>query len=91
MIHILPHSPFFFYHSYLLETLNRFDRNREGLVVVRYIRNSIWYNIKNSMANNIKPISVGIIYRAPSTNQFLEQMPAEFAALDLDEEIRVLE
>ena len=37
-----------------------------------------------------KPISVRIIYKPPSKTQFLEQMIAEFEALDLNKEIYVL-
>ena len=57
---------------------------------------NICYNRKASISNNIanifidllfpktRPVSLGIIYKPPSQTQFLEQMIAEFEALDLN-------
>ena len=42
------------------------------------------------MFSKTKPSSVGIVYKPLSQSQFLQQMIAEFEALDLDNEIYVL-
>ena len=42
------------------------------------------------MFSKTKPLSVGIVYKPLSQSQFLQQMIAEFEALDLDNEIYVL-
>ena len=77
-------------------------RNRNGDGVACYIKNNICFNRKTCISYDIenifidllfpktKPISVGIIYKPPSQMQFLQQMIAEFEALDLDNEIYVL-
>ena len=64
--------------------LLRSDRNRNGGGVACYIKNNIAYNRKPSLSENIenvtldillpksKPITVGIIYRPPSQNDFVE-------------------
>ena len=62
----------------------RNDRNRNGGGVACYIRNNICFNRKNCLSDNIenifidllfpktKPISVGIVCKPPSQNQFLQ-------------------
>ena len=80
----------------------RNDRNRNGGGVACYIRNNICFYKKTCISDNIenifidllfpktKPISVGIIYKAPSQSQFLQQILTEFETLDLDNEIYVI-
>ena len=80
----------------------RNDRNRNGGGVACYIRNSICFNRKTCISDNIentfidllfpktKSISIGIMYKPPSQSQFLQHMITKFEALDLDNEICVL-
>ena len=77
--------------------LIRHDRNRHGGGVACYVRKYINYNILDifpSEVENIfvdvllpktKPFTVGIFYRPPSQNIFLEVITENFNKLSLDE------
>ena len=68
----------------------RNDRNRKGESVACYIRNSICFNLKTCLSNNIenifidqlfpktKPITLGVIYKPPNQTRFLEQIITGF-------------
>ena len=76
--------------------LLRRDRNRNGGRVPCYIRNDISYNQKQYFPEEIeniffeillpkiKPIVVGIIYRSPTQNNFLELLNKNFPSIDTD-------
>ena len=83
--------------------LVRGDRNRHGGGVACFIRSSICYNIKSNLSSDIenvfidillpnsKPITVGIIYRPPNQNNFLELFSEQINNLDLEKnEIYIL-
>ena len=68
----------------------RNDRNRNGGGVACYIRNDLCFNIKNIFSNSIehaffeilipkvKPITIGIFYRPPNANGFLDILSNDF-------------
>ena len=70
----------------------RNDRNRNGGGVACYIRNDLYFNIKNIFSNSIehvffeipipkvKPIAIGIFYRPPKANDFLKYIFKRFPA-----------
>ena len=72
----------------------RNDRNRNGGGVACYIRNDLCFNIKNIFSNSIehvffeilipevKPIAIGIFYRPPNENDFLNIFSNEFQQID---------
>ena len=67
----------------------RKDRNRNGGGVACYIRSDLCFNRKNTISNSIehiffdllipklKPISIGIFYRPPNVNNFLETLSTD--------------
>ena len=81
----------------------RNDWNRKGGGVACYIRSKISYSRKACLSDNLenifidflfpktKPISEGIIYKLSSQTRFLEQMITEFEALELNNELCILE
>ena len=72
----------------------RNDRNRNGGGVACYIRNDLCFNIKNIFSNSIEhvffeilipkvePIAIGIFYRPPNENDFLNIFSNEFQQTD---------
>ena len=72
----------------------RNDRNRNGGGVACYIRNDLCFNIKNIFSNSIehvffeifipkvKPIAIGIFYRPPNENDFLNLFSNDFQQID---------
>ena len=72
----------------------RNDRNRNGGCVACYIRNYLCFNYKNIFSNSIehvffeihipkvKPIAIGIFYRPPNENDFLNIFSNEFQQID---------
>ena len=68
----------------------RNDRNRNGGGVAFYVRNDLCFNIKNVFSNSlehvffeillpkVKPIAIGIFYRPPNVNNFLEILSNDF-------------
>ena len=68
----------------------RNDRNRNGRGVACYVRNDLCFNIKNVFSNSlehgffeillpkVKPIAIGIFYRPPNVNNFLEILSNDF-------------
>ena len=73
----------------------RNDRNKHGRGAACYIRNDLCFNMKNIFSNSIehvfffeilipkvKPIAIGIIYRPPSKNIFLNIFSNEFQQID---------
>ena len=68
----------------------RNDRNRNGEGVACYARNDLCFNIKNVFSNSlehvffeillpkVKPIAIGIFYRPPNVNNFLEILSNDF-------------
>ena len=72
----------------------RCDRNRKGGGVACYVRNDLSYIEKDFFPEEIgnllfeillpkaKPITVGIIYRPPNQNNFLQILNENFAKLD---------
>jgi len=73
----------------------RSDRNRNGRGVACYVRADLCFNRKNIISNSIehvffdllipkmKPISIGIFYRPPNVNNFLETLFEDFRKIDL--------
>ena len=74
----------------------RLDRNRHGGGVLCYIRNDISFNQLNVFSDTIEniffeillpnshPINVGIFYRPPNQNNFLDLIHKDFANLKPD-------
>ena len=72
----------------------RNDGNRNGGGVPCYIRNDLCFNYKNIFSNSIehvffeiqmpkvKPIAIGIFYRPPNENNFLNIFSNEFQQID---------
>ena len=72
----------------------RNNRNRNGGGVACYVRNDLCFNIKNIFSNSIehvffkilipkvKPIEIGIFYRLPNENYFLNIFSNEFQQID---------
>ena len=73
----------------------RNDRSRNGGGVACYIRNDLHFNIKKIFLNSIehvfffeilipkvKPIAIGIFYRPPNENDFLNIFSNEFQQID---------
>ena len=72
----------------------RCDRNRKGRGVACYVRNDLGYIEKDFFPEEIesiffqillsktKPTTVGIIYRPPKQNKFLQTLNETFAKLD---------
>ena len=68
-------------------------RNRNGGGVACYVRNDLCFNIKNVFSNSlehvfflillpkVKPIAIGIFYRPPNINNFLEILSNDFKKL----------
>ena len=68
----------------------RNDRNRNGGSVACYVRNDLCFNIKNVFSSSlehvffliillkVKPIAIGIFYRPPIVNNFLEILSNDF-------------
>ena len=68
----------------------RHDRSRNGGGVACYVRNDLCFNIKNVFSNclehvffeillpKVKPIAIGILYRPPNVNNFLEILSNDF-------------
>ena len=73
----------------------RNDRNRNGGGVACYIRSDLCFNSRNIFSNSIehilfdllvpkmKPISIGIFYRPPNANNFLESFINDLKQIDL--------
>ena len=73
----------------------RCDRNRHGGGVACYVKQSICFNRKSIFSEDVeniffdillpktKPFTVGIFYRPPDKNQFLEQITDGFAKLNV--------
>ena len=73
----------------------RNDRNRNGGGVACYVRNDLCFNIKNVFSNSlehvffeillpkVKPIAIGIFYRPPNVNNFLEILSNDFTKVDI--------
>ena len=69
-------------------------RNRNSGSVVCYIRNDLCFNIKNIVLNStehvffkilirkVKPIAIGIFYRPPHANDFLDTLSNVFQQID---------
>ena len=74
----------------------RCDRSRKGGGVACYVRNDLSYIKKQKIFFKIllpktKPITVGIIYRPPNQNNFLQTLNENFAKLDtLKKELYIL-
>ena len=81
----------------------RCDRNRKGGGVACYVRNDLSYIEKDFFPEEIKniffeillpktkPITIGIIYRPPDQNNFLQTLNENFAKLDtLKKELYIL-
>ena len=74
----------------------RNDRNRHGGGVACYIREDICYNTHSSLSKDIegimfdvlspktKPFTVGVFYRPPDQNDFLNLITTHFSELDFD-------
>ena len=74
--------------------LMRCDRNRHGGGVACYVKESICFNRKYIFSEDIeniffdilllktKPFTIGIFYRPPNENQFLEQISHDFPKLN---------
>ena len=72
----------------------RNDRNRTGGGVACYIKNDLCFNIKNIFSNSIehvffeilipkvKPIAIGMFYRPPNANDFLNIFSNDFQQID---------
>ena len=72
----------------------RNDRNRNGAGVACYIRSDLCFNSRNIFSNSIehiffdlliskmKPISIGIFYRTPNANNFLESFINDLRQFD---------
>ena len=72
----------------------RNDRNRNGGGVACYIRSDLCFNSRNIFSNSIdhiffdliipkmKPISIGIFYRPPNANNFLESFINDLKQID---------
>ena len=72
----------------------RNDRNRNGGGVACYIRDDLCFNKKNIFSNSIehiffeilipkvKPIAIGIFYRPPNSNDFLDTLSNNFQQID---------
>ena len=75
----------------------RSDRNRYGGGVACYVRADLCFNRRNVFSNSIenvffdllipklKPLSIGIFYRPPHVNTFLETFANELKLIDLKE------
>ena len=73
----------------------RNDRNRNGGSAASYVRNDLYFNIKNVFSNSLehvffeillpkfKPIAIGIFYRPPNVNNFLEILSNDFKKVDI--------
>ena len=74
----------------------RNDRNRHGGGVACYVKNDLCFNTKEIFPNSIehvffeilipkvKPIAVGIFYRPPNSNDFLNLFSNSFQQIDLN-------
>ena len=74
----------------------RNDRNRHGGGVACYVKNDLCFNNKKFFPNSIehvffeilipkvKPIAVGIFYRPPNSNDFLNLLSNSFQQIDLN-------
>ena len=74
----------------------RNDRNRHGGGVACYVKNDLCFNTKKIFPNSIehvffeilipkvKPIAVGIFYRPPNSNDFLDLLSNSFQQIDLN-------
>ena len=74
----------------------RNDRNRHGGGVACYVKNDLCFNTKKIFPNSIehvffeilipkvKPIAVGIFYRPPNSNDFLNLLSNSFQQIDLN-------
>ena len=74
----------------------RNDRNRHGGGVACYVKNDLCFNTKKFFPNSIehvffeilipkvKPIAVGIFYRPPNSNDFLNLLSNSFQQIDLN-------
>ena len=73
------------------------DRNRYGEGVACYVRADLCFNWRNIFSNSIenvffdllipklKPLSIGIFYRPPNVNTFLETFAKDLKLIDLKE------
>ena len=74
----------------------RNDRNRHGGGVACYVKNDLCFNTEKIFSNSIehvffeilipkvKPIAVGIFYRLPNSNDFLNLLSNSFQQIDLN-------
>ena len=74
----------------------RNDRNRHGGGIACYVKNDLCFNTKKNFPNSIqhvffeilipkvKPIAVGIFYRPPNSNHFLNLLSNSFQQIDLN-------
>ena len=74
----------------------RNDRNRHGGGVACYVKNDLCFNTKKIFPNSVehvffeilipkvKPIAVGIFYRPPNSNDFLNLLSNSFQQIDLN-------
>ena len=74
----------------------RSDRNRNGGGVACYVRSDLCFNRKNIFSNSlehvffdilipkVKPISIGIFYRPPNVNNFLETFSNDLKQIDFN-------
>ena len=77
-------------------SITRNDRNRHGGGVACYTKNDLCFNTKKMFPNSIehvffeilipkvKPIAVGIFYRPPNSNDFLNLLSNSFHQIDLN-------
>ena len=68
----------------------RNDRNKHGGGVACYVKNDLCFNTKKIFPNSIlipkvKPIAVGIFYKPPNSNDFLNLLSNSFQQIDLNE------
>ena len=74
----------------------RSDRNRNGGGVACYVRSDLCFNRKNIFSNSlehvffdilitkVKPISIGIFYRPPNVNNYLETFSNDLKQIDFN-------
>ena len=77
-------------------SISKNDRNRHGGCVACYVKNDLCFNTKKIFSNSIehiffkilipkvKPIAVGIFYRPPNSNDFLNFLSNSFQQIDLN-------